>query len=1629
MNNWLHVDLAGDVSNRCGIGARLQIKAGSLTAWRQVCSDGGVNVHNSLTVEFGLGAHTIVDTLRVFWPSGQISQLMQVAPNQRIPVSEADLAQASEDQFVSFGQVVTVDGSGSVDSQGGNQITYSWSIPEGAWPNATPYVEELSPDDSVAYRFVAPSTVQSLLVRLQVHDVWGYDDYEGVIITVLEDTERAVFVSDDPSWGNDGNSGGWNDPLATIDYAVQKAMTYSPPVPADIYLHEGDYPSAGITILEGMSVYGGFDKPAQTGGETIWIRPQADYTANEPTTIDARGNSATAITALSVNDPTWIEGLTIYSGDGADGSGRGQAGENSIGVKVTDSWTDLIISNNVIHAGCGGDGAPGAAGAVGVAGAEGKDGHKRGKGGGGGAGAGGHNGGRGGGGGLTWMLDGFDWGAMQEFLDDVGRVDGYRGDRSVDGISGGARGTAHVAFDASSPFYVAIHGNDGGEGSSGGPGSGGIAGEGGRGWGSFESGDWIGVSGTAGGSGTPGQGGGGGGGGGPCLTMRCYLSVPFVGCVPPFPLPFFYYGGGGGGGGGGAGGGLAGDGGQPGGGSFAIYLNNSVPVIKGNELHTTGGGAGGAGGSGGDGGANGPHGEGGGPSAVTIDPPLNSPLEDAGDGGDGGWGGHGGGGGGGGGGIGGCSCGIMPDRDSQVYETNNDYTGVGPEGTGGAGGEGGWIFGSSAEAGAAGMSRDICSGSRSYKPFSPILVNPGEEIRNSLPIVGISGVSFGVNFSGSDVMLTLESPTGQEINRDTVDPDVVHIKGPTYEYYQIEEPEEGTWWVVLTGVEVPSGGEEAIVSVAEVPVNQAPIADAGENQAIQGTSFDGAIATLNGNASSDPEEDFLTYSWADATMAPVGSESVVEVPAGFGPQVFTLTVEDERGLVDTDPVTITVIDTIPPELSLSTHIVEASTLEDSVVVLFTELATAIDVCDPAPVVSFDPLSGSYFQIGATQVACSAVDAFDNTVVDSFWVFVSRPTVEVSGSVFMVDITTQESYPAAALTVFVRAPEGILISECLTDSAGVFACEGLSVDSTYHFIVEELAGWIAVPDTGVAHVQYGSPEMHFYLKLDITDFEDATSGPVGDDGPGRGIAWGDYDNDGDQDFYLSQLGEANILFRNEGDGSFTNATSPPLDDSNEGRGVAWADYDNDGDLDLYLANDGQANKLFRNDGLGGFEDVTGGPVGDTGYAQGIACGDYDNDGNVDLYLVRGNESNVLLRNLGDGSFADVTSYPLGDQGDARGVAWCDYDLDGDLDLYLARSNNNRLLRNDGDGDFTDVTSGPLGNSARTYGVAWGDYDNDGDFDLYMGNADRPCVLCRNDGSGVFTNVTNATGCLGDVGRARGVGWADYDNDGDLDLYVGSRIGADRLFRNDGSGTFTDVTDAPLGSTVGCYGMAWADYDSDGDQDLYLANWNTPNALYKNNAGNWNHWLKVRLLGSFSNASGIGARVRMVSGGGGQVREISGGSGLYSQNSLVAHFGLGTWSVVDTLYVYWPSGFISRVMDVAADQTVVVDEEAAGIGNPTEVVETIRLHSCLATWRASGAAIRYDLPAAADVSIQIFDTTGRLVRTLLDHESRGRGRHATTWDLRDDHGLPVSTGIYLYRLETKEFRGSSRIVLIR
>ena len=472
-----------------------------------------------------------------------------------------------------------------------------------------------------------------------------------------------------------------------------------------------------------------------------------------------------------------------------------------------------------------------------------------------------------------------------------------------------------------------------------------------------------------------------------------------------------------------------------------------------------------------------------------------------------------------------------------------------------------------------------------------------------------------------------------------------------------------------------------------------------------------------------------------------------------------------------------------------------------------------------------------------------------------------------------------------------------------------------------------------------------------------------TGDVGLSGGGNGV-WADYDNDGDLDLYTT----SNRLWRNTGgpDYDFTDETIPAgnLTDPYPTMAAGWGDHDRDGDLDLYVVNGEDYNGgntifypdiFYRNNGDGTFSDWTVQAGLDTStkkaYGRSVNWGDYNNDGWIDIHV--GNYRlcpNYLWRNNHDGTFTDVAG-ETGTKGD--------YDPDRYYDAAAAA-------------EYGDGTWGPT--YGHTIGSAWGDLDNDGDLDLwdsnlvhkYIGPTSWPTMpydirgyvcddskIYRNNGAPGFnfTDVREASGIpdrpIGGSGTYdgdelwSGVAMGDYDNDGDLDVFVPQIYALNYafsvLYRNNGDGTFSEMGESLGRRTFNTYGGCWCDYNNDGMLDLIVGGgiWsnqandvqNYEIRLYRND-GNSNNWITVNLTGDGNNRNGIGARVNVTSGGESQIRELEGGMGAQGhQNSIPVEFGLGSKNSIDIVEVNWPDGSVQRVMDPGINQILEIAEGAA------------------------------------------------------------------------------------------------------
>lgn len=436
------------------------------------------------------------------------------------------------------------------------------------------------------------------------------------------------------------------------------------------------------------------------------------------------------------------------------------------------------------------------------------------------------------------------------------------------------------------------------------------------------------------------------------------------------------------------------------------------------------------------------------------------------------------------------------------------------------------------------------------------------------------------------------------------------------------------------------------------------------------------------------------------------------------------------------------------------------------------------------------------------------------------------------------------------------------------------------------------------------------------------------------GYGQGVAVGDFNNDGYPDIYVTNFGKS-LLYQNNCDGTFTDVT----DKASVG-GNAWAtsaaffDYDNDGKLDLFVCNyldwdfsknifcgetkpgyrsychpnnfKGVSNKLYRNNGDKTFSDVTkkAGIESNDGKALGVVCADINGDGWVDIFVANDAVRNFLFINNKNGTFtenalvAEVAYSMAGKPQSGMGCDLADIDGDGLSDLVVTNIDleSNNVYHNNGDNTFNDITvSAGLAQVALLFsgfGIRFADYDNDGDLDLVIANG-HPL-----DNIHLFRD---------------GVTWDERP-------FVHDNVG----------GRFVDVSDErgeAMKKRYSARGLAMGDFDNDGDEDFLLVQNGGPPALLRNDGGNQNNWVGLQLSGTKSNRDAVGARITVTAGDLKIVRQIVGGSSYCSAHDPRLLLGIGKRSKVDSIEIRWPSGTVDRLKDIRVNSYTTIKESTA------------------------------------------------------------------------------------------------------
>jgi hypothetical protein len=460
----------------------------------------------------------------------------------------------------------------------------------------------------------------------------------------------------------------------------------------------------------------------------------------------------------------------------------------------------------------------------------------------------------------------------------------------------------------------------------------------------------------------------------------------------------------------------------------------------------------------------------------------------------------------------------------------------------------------------------------------------------------------------------------------------------------------------------------------------------------------------------------------------------------------------------------------------------------------------------------------------------------------------------------------------------------------------------------------------------------------------------------------GIASLDMNNDGLDDIVGVTTTLVTILLQQAGGGFQTVTIPTPQADNSPSWSIAAGDIDSNGQNDLmYGGGSGVTFMMANSDGTAYTETSFPEYI----FSQRTNMVDINSDGHLDAFVCHDVDANVAFMNNGTGTLT-FTQGGFGPTCGNYGSLWTDWDNDGDQDLFIAKCGCDpvdQIMRNNGNGAFTELNS-TLGfaDSHQSWSSAWGDFDNDGDMDVLVGASSSGYhKLMRNNGDGTFTNITAGSGI--DAFTGQSIEWTthDYDNDGWLDIHGGGGI-----LKNDGDGTFTISGNVPGNGPV-------ADLNNDGFLDIVNGNTlqvNTPNE---------NNWLRVRLIGTVSNKSAIGSRITITTASGSQIREIRSGDGFRYMSTLYAHFGLGTDEEVTQISIRWPSGIVQTIENPAINTLHTITEEiGTGVAEATD--SDVNVYPVPATDVLNVTGI------AANSPVRVLDAAGRTL--LTGNLSNGR-----------------------------------------
>lgn len=490
---------------------------------------------------------------------------------------------------------------------------------------------------------------------------------------------------------------------------------------------------------------------------------------------------------------------------------------------------------------------------------------------------------------------------------------------------------------------------------------------------------------------------------------------------------------------------------------------------------------------------------------------------------------------------------------------------------------------------------------------------------------------------------------------------------------------------------------------------------------------------------------------------------------------------------------------------------------------------------------------------------------------------------------------------------------------------------------------------------------------------------------------------DMDGDHLDDIVSASSTNVKILYQ-QTDGSFNevNVTTPQADFL-PGWSMAAADFDRNGRTDLLYGSVSGVTFMKANSSGTGFTEISG---PEDVFSQRSNFVDINNDGNLDAFVCHDVAPNVYYINDGSGN---LTFYQggLGDypSGGHYGSIWIDYDNDRDMDMFIAKCGGetarrrNIMMTNNGDGTYTEnAIDLNLSDPMQTWSSTWADYDNDGDLDVFVGASTGDHKLMRNDGNGVFVDVTEGANVSSAPNGHENVSY-DFDNDGYLDIACNGTI-----MYGKGDMTFEDLDSSQINYKNGSFG----DLNNDGFIDTYYSD-----VIYMNGTTD-NNWIKINTIGTDSNIDGIGARVELHTASGIQIREVRSGEGFEYMSTLNTHFGLGTQTEIDSVVVYWPSGIIDTVVDPNINESLEIIEGST-LSLESSIVDNL---------------IMYPNPTKGELNISTIDTLPNAFYTVFDVNGRRVMNAALTNTTIDVSGLQA--GNYILRIVSGQSIRSQKFI---